>query len=144
MVESQNSMPTRNEPNWWASLYDPLRHVGQRIADFFNPEADAAATTDFYEIALELPGVAEEDISVEVHDNRLTVSGEKKSRHEEEGRTYYFSERAYGAFRRTFRLPEDSDGEKIHAVFKDGVLTIKIAKQASVAPSPRKIEVSHG
>ncbi|MDD9878590.1 MAG: Hsp20/alpha crystallin family protein [Magnetovibrio sp.] len=142
MVDTQHTVPTPQEPNWWTTLYDPLRHLGRRIADFFTPDADAAATEDAYEITMELPGVAESDISVEVHDNRLTVTGEKKSRHEEQGRTYYFSERTYGAFRRAFRLPDDSDADKVHASFKDGVLTIKVAKLANQAAAPRKIEIS--
>ena len=79
--------------NWWPGLYEPLRGLGQRIADFFAPSADAAATDDFSEINMELPGVTSEDIDVSVYDRSITIKGEKRSQREEQGRTYYFSER---------------------------------------------------
>ena len=111
------------------------------MAEFFSPHSDAAATDASYEINVELPGVSEDEISVEVHDGRLTVTGEKRSEHEEKGKNYYFSERAYGRFRRSFQLPENADADKILANHKDGVLTIKIAKTAQETPKSTKIKV---
>jgi HSP20 family protein len=128
--------------DWWPSVYGPLRSVGQKIADFFAPEADASTTDQYYEINVELPGVAPEDVDVTVHENNLTIKGEKQARRDEQGRTYFFSERIYGAFQRSFRLPADTDPDKIAADFKDGVLTIRIAKQAEVPDKARKIQVN--
>jgi HSP20 family protein len=119
-----------------------LRNVGQKIADYFAPEADASTTDQYYEINIELPGVAPEDVDVTVHENNLTIRGEKQARREEKGRTYFFSERVYGTFQRSFRLPADTDVDKIAADFKDGVLTIKIAKQSQAADQARKIQVN--
>ncbi len=128
--------------DWWPTVYSPLRNVGQKIADFFAPEADAATTDQYYEINMELPGVAPEDVDVSVHDNSLTVKGEKQAEREEQGKTYFFSERVYGAFHRSFRLPADADPDKVAAEFKDGILTIKIAKQTAPSEKARKIQVN--
>jgi len=122
---------------WWPDLYQPLRNMSQRVADWFAPRSDASALEDYYEINVELPGVKSEDVDVSIEDNSLVVRGEKRYEHEEVGRTYFFSEREYGSFQRTFRLPPDADSEKIDAEFSDGILRLKIAKQAS----GRRIEV---
>ncbi|MGD9865204.1 MAG: Hsp20/alpha crystallin family protein, partial [Pseudodonghicola sp.] len=73
------------------------------------------------------------------------VRGEKKTQQEKTGDTWYFSERQYGAFRRSFRLPEDADGDKASARMVDGVLHVTVPKKAgSEAKSPRKIEIARG
>ena len=141
MVEKSELAP--NPTDWWNQMYAPVRQFGQRVADFLSPSADAAMTEDHYEVSVELPGVAEDDITVEIHDGRLTVSGEKRSHREEKGKQFYFSERSYGRFRRVFRLPDDADADKAHAVHKDGLLTVKIAKRDDAAASKR-IAVSKG
>ncbi len=128
-------------PEWRSHFYAPVRHFGERVAEFFSPSSEASTTENSYEINIELPGVREDDISVEVHDGRLTVSGEKRSKYEEKGKNFYFSERVYGSFRRTFQLPDDANADKTLATQKDGVLTIKIAKLAPKTPKPKKIEV---
>ena len=125
----------------WPELYEPLRGLGQKVADWFAPRSEASAVADYYEIKVELPGVTAEDIEVSVHDNSLTVRGEKQLEREETGRDFFFSEREYGAFQRTFRLPPDAATDKIDAEFKDGVLNLKVAKKMSTEPSARKIDV---
>ena len=126
---------------WWPDLYQPLRNIGERVADWFAPRSDASALEDYYEINVELPGVKTEDVDVSVEDNSLTVRGEKRYESEETGRTYFFSEREYGAFQRTFRLPPDADGEKIDAEFSDGILRLKVAKRTPLKSEGRRIEV---
>ena len=126
---------------WWPNVYEPLRSIGQKVADWFAPRSDASAMKDFYEINVELPGVKAEDVDVSIQDNSLTVRGEKHSEREASGRTYFFSEREFGAFQRTFRLPPDTDSGKIDAEFKDGVLCLKIAKVNAEKPAGRKIEI---
>jgi HSP20 family protein len=122
---------------WWPSVYEPVRNMGRKIADFFAPDADAAATKDAYIINVELPGVAADDVHVSVQDHVLTVKGEKASQHEEEGKSYFFSERRYGAFQRSFRLPPDVSEDAISADFKDGILTLQVPKQG---PEKKKQE----
>lgn len=144
MVEKSDLAPTM--PEWLSQFYEPMRRVGQRVAEFFSPSSEALATADRYEISVELPGVSERDISVEVHDGRLSITGEKQSEHQQEGakdgRNYFFSERTYGRFQRVFRLPPDADDSKISATHKDGVLTVKIAKAA--ATGAKSIPIDRG
>lgn len=128
----------------WPNLYEPLRGLGGKLADWFAPAADAAAGEGYYEINVELPGVASEDVDVALHENVLTVRGEKRFAKREEGRSYFFSERSYGAFERSFRLPSDADPEKITADFKDGVLTLLVAKAGPPPERARRIEIRRG
>ena len=76
-----------------------------------------------------------------MQDGSLTIQGEKRFEHEETGRAYFFSEREYGAFQRSFRLPPDAAGDRIDAAFKNGVLTIKIPKLQPAEGDSRKILV---
>jgi len=125
----------------WPNLYESLRNVGSTVADWFAPKSDASALDTHNEINVELPGVKADDVVVSVHENTVMVRGEKRYEHEESGRTYFFSEREYGAFHRSFRIPADADGETIDAEFKDGILCIKIAKRAASQPVGRKINI---
>ena len=135
MVEKSHSA------GWWPNLYEPVRGIGQKIADWFAPRSEASAAEDSYDIALELPGVKPEDIDVSVHNGHLTIKGEKRFQREEKGRTYFFSEREYGAFERSFRLPADTQGDKITADFKDGVLTLKVPKVGPPAEKSKRIKI---
>lgn len=123
------------------NLYEPLKSFGQKLADWFAPPSEASASEDAYEIIVELPGVQDQDIDVSVHDGSLIVRGEKRSQREESGRTYFFSERVYGAFQRTFRLPPDADQSAIEASYGDGVLTLRVGKRGGDPSDHRRIEV---
>jgi len=125
----------------WPNLYEPLRTFGQKVADWFAPRSDASAMEEYYEINVELPGVKPEDVDVAIHDNSLVVRGEKRFEREEKGRTYFFSEREYGAFQRTFRLPADADADKIDATYSDGILCLKVAKRSASATSGKTINI---
>lgn len=130
--------------NWWPQMLEPLREFGGKVADFFAPSADAAVSGDFYEINVELPGVAQEDINVTMQDNMLTVSGEKRFAREEKTKEYFFSERAFGRFQRSFRLPGDVDTAAINAAFKDGVRTLRVPKPDPPPDRSRRVEVQSG
>jgi HSP20 family protein len=136
MVEKTNS------PAWWPGFYEPFRHLGERVADWFAPRADAKSSDAKYEITMELPGVTEKDIDVSLHDGVLTVKGEKHSEHKEEGEGYFFSEREYGRFQRTFRLPADAKGDSVSADFTNGVLKITVPKVAEEKQTATKIKVN--
>lgn len=144
MVEKTYTSPGSHVADWWPTVVDPLRIFGARMASFFTPSADAAITEDAYEVNLELPGVREDDIEITVHDQTLNIKGKKHAEHEEKGRTYYFSERSYGAFQRTFRVPQDGNPDSVVATFKDGVLTVRIAKAGPKAETAHKIRISKG
>ena len=127
---------------WLPQAYAPLRRLGEKVAEWFAPKADAAMAEDCYDISLELPGVAAGDIDVMVQDGSLTIQGEKRFEHEEVGRTYFFSEREYGAFQRSFRLPPDAAADRIDAALKNGVLNVRIPKlQPATMADSRKVQV---
>jgi HSP20 family protein len=129
---------------WYPSMLGPLKDIKEHVAEFFAPQAEAAANGEQYDINVELPGVSLEDINIDVHDNTLTVHGEKKTEREEKGKTYFFSERTYGSFQRSFRLPANVDADKVSASFKDGVLSISIPKEGPPPEEKRRIEIKSG
>ncbi len=137
MVESSHTA------GFWPQLAEPLRALGARVADWFAPAAEASRQDDAYEIDMELPGVKADDIEVSVHEGALSVKGEKRSERTEEGRTFFFSERQFGSFQRSFRLPPDADGDAISADFRDGVLSIRVPRRDR-SSTGRKVEITRG
>ena len=129
---------------FWPSLYDPLRQVGERVSKWLAPASEAGADDNAYRISVELPGVEEKDIHLSVEDGVVSLSGEKRTEREEKGETWFFSERQYGSFSRSFRLPPDADASKVDAKLKDGVLTISIPKTAPERSKGSKIQVRTG
>jgi HSP20 family protein len=99
-------------------------------------EADSA-----YYIEVELPGIKKENISIDVNDDTLTISGERKTKEHSEDDIFYKVESLYGKFERSFALPEDVDTNKIEASSKNGVLEIKIPKIEKLQKTPKKIEI---
>ncbi|TCM84393.1 Hsp20/alpha crystallin family protein [Rhodovulum steppense] len=139
MVEKSHSA------GFWPSLYEPFRGLGARMADWFAPASEASVGEDGYSIRMELPGVEEKDVKVSLADGVVTVRGEKQSSREEKGETWYFSEREYGSFSRSFRLPPDADAGAVKADLKDGVLTVVVGrKAASAAPAGTEIPIGRG
>jgi HSP20 family protein len=126
---------------WMPSLYEPIKKAGEKIADWFAPRSDAAVTQRAYEIEMELPGVSPDDIDIAVRDDILIVTGEKKFENVEKSKSYYFSEREYGAFQRTFRIPTDANKDAIDAAFSNGVLTISLPKVQQAGGKSKKISI---
>ncbi|MFZ5710694.1 MAG: Hsp20/alpha crystallin family protein [Pseudomonadota bacterium] len=128
--------------SFWPALYEPFRTMGTRFADWIAPASEASSDDGGYRIALEIPGVAEGDIDVTVNEGIVTVKGEKKSEREEKGDTWYFSERQFGSFSRSFRLPADADAGQLKASLRDGVLTLTAPKVTPEASGKvRKVEI---
>jgi len=92
------------------------------------PAMDLVEEDDNFVLRADLPGVREEDVNIELEDNVLTISGERKAEHEDRKEGYYRVERAVGAFSRSLTLPEGVDPERIEAQFENGVLTVRIPK----------------
>jgi len=128
----------------WPALFDPFRQFGTRIAEWVAPASEASSGDDAYRISMELPGVAEDDIELTAEGGVVTVKGEKKTEREEKGDTWYFSERQYGAFSRSFRLPADADEAGVKADLKDGVLTVIVPRKAPAGPESRRVPISKG
>jgi HSP20 family protein len=108
------------------------------------PDADVVETQDELRVTLDLPGMKADDIGVDLENNVLTISGEKREQNEDEGqdRTWHLSERRYGRFTRSFVLPRDVDAEQIQAGFENGVLTVSIPK--SERAKRRRIQIQDG
>ncbi|NNK67453.1 MAG: Hsp20/alpha crystallin family protein [Rhodobacteraceae bacterium] len=126
---------------FWPSLYEPLRQMGTRVSEWLAPAAEASGSEDTYRITVELPGVAEKDIDLSVNDGVVTLKGEKQTEREESGETWFFSERQYGSFSRSFRLPPDADAGGVDAHLRDGVLTITIPKVAPAKSEDTKVQI---
>ena len=103
------------------------------------PKIDIKEKKDSVVIKAELPGVAEEDVEVEIADSVMTISGEKKTEKEEEKEGYYYKESHTGAFSRSFTLPSEVKAEKANAEMDGGILTITVPKVE--ARAPKKIAV---
>jgi HSP20 family protein len=106
------------------------------------PATDLVESDTHYLLRVDLPGVAESDINVELDHDVLSVSGERKSEHEDRHAGYYRVERSSGSFRRSVRLPEGIDGNAITATFDRGVLEVSVPKPEQV--KPRKVQITVG
>jgi HSP20 family protein len=107
----------------------------------FKPKVNTIEGKGAYHIEVDLPGVKKEDISVNVEDNILTISGERKVKTEVKEEDYYKVESSYGSFSRSFTLPEKVDIENIHANSEDGVLEVVIPKLEVVENKSKKIDI---
>ena len=113
--------------------------AGNNTKAAFTPSVEVKETKDGYMVKADLPGVKQEDIDISLHNNVLTVSGSRVAEDRKEGETFFVYERQYGAFSRSFSLPEEANPETIDAHLKDGVLTLTIGKKAE--SQPRKIAI---
>jgi HSP20 family protein len=104
----------------------------RRLGDF-TPTLDFSENKDAFVVKAEIPGIDPHDISVFLENQVLVIKGEKKHEMEQKDEQYYRTERSYGAFARTVRLPTAVDGSKVTAGFKNGLLTVTLPK----APSAR-------
>ena len=105
----------------------------------FMPSTDVQENKENYVLTLDIPGVKEEDVKVEVNNGRLVVSGERRTEEKTEDTKVYRVERNFGRFVRAFPLPDDVDSEKIEAALEQGELHVVIPK--SVASKPKSIKI---
>ena len=104
-------------------------------------KTDLSETDEGYELQVDLPGMKKDDVSVDLSDGILTISGERSDEREDKRKGYYLSERSYGSVRRSFRVPESVDTDRIGAEFRDGVLTLTMPRTEEAQKSKRRIEV---
>ena len=105
----------------------------------WEPKFEVLNTDASYRVRTELPGMVKKDVNIEVVDNLLTISGERKLDYKNSDNNY--SEFAYGKFTRSFNLPDDVKENKIKASMKDGVLALDIPRMEQVKPEVQKIEI---
>ncbi len=106
------------------------------------PAMDLVETDDHFILRADLPGLDERDVNIEVEDNVLTISGERKEEHQDDQQGFYRVERSFGQFSRTLTLPKGIDPESISAHFQDGVLEVRIPKPEE--SKPRRISIGVG
>jgi HSP20 family protein len=122
---------------------EPMRGLG-RVFGAAAPAVDLVEKDGAYELTAELPGLDEKDVAVTLSDEVLTIKGEKKEEREEQAGGFHVSERRYGAFHRSFRVPGDVAQEKIEASFKKGVLTVTLPKNPEAAKKEKTIKIKGG
>jgi HSP20 family protein len=105
----------------------------------WSPRVDVKETKEAYEVMADLPGLEKKDINISLHDNVLTVKGERKSEEKKEDENHFYAERTHGTFSRSFRLPNKVEQKDIRAEYANGVL--KIVLQKSKEALPREIEI---
>ena len=139
--------------NPWTALPTLQNRVNRLFDDMFpeigrgddiglmewRPMVDTYEKDDAIVVSAELPGVNREDISVDVKNNILTISGERKHEEDVNENNYFRKERFYGKFQRSFTLPDNVDSEKVDAAYKDGVLEVTIPKTEQ--GTTKKIEI---
>lgn len=124
------------------------QHLGEtshsEIQRFLKPRMDLRenASANTVTASFEFPGLSKDDISIDVHNGRMTVSAESKISEEHETDGYAVRERRYGKFARTLQLPRGVNDDEIKASMQDGVLTVTFPKVATEAPGPKKIAVA--
>jgi HSP20 family protein len=99
----------------------------------FMPKVDVIENTDSFEIHFAVPGLSKEDFKIELNDNLLTVSGERKFSDEKKDKNYHSIETQYGSFSRSFSLPDNTDAGKINAKYNNGILELTVPKDEKKA-----------
>ena len=147
MSEQSEGAVVRRHPfagleSW--KTWEPLRSLmdefftdspqGLRRSGLAVPSVDITETDDEYRVRAELPGVASDDVTVELEQGVLCIRGEKKSRRDEKLEQGRRLECSYGTFSRSFSLPQDADADRISAEFRDGVLDVAIPKRPESKP----------
>lgn len=105
------------------------------------PAVDIYEDTDAFLLKVELPEVNKDEVKVNLDDNRLSISGERKVEHEDKREGYHRVERSYGQFYRSFTLPPNVNAEAISAEFKDGVLRLTLPKREEAKPKQINVKV---
>jgi HSP20 family protein len=125
----------------FGSFFDtPTTRGNVRSLRRWVPAVDLVEDGDHYVLRADLPGLSEKDVDVEVQDSVLTISGERKSEHEQRGEGFRRVERASGRFVRSLRLPEGVEPEDVKASFDKGVLEVSIPKPEQ--SKPRRVPIS--
>ncbi|MGK6352748.1 Hsp20/alpha crystallin family protein [Parapedobacter sp. DT-150] len=133
----------RGVDNWVNGFFNPIFNDSFLSDRFISrvPAVNVAETNEAYHIELAAPGLEKGDFKINVDGDVLTVSGEKKAETKDETKKYSKREYSYTSFARSFTLPDSIDHGRIDANYKDGVLSIDIAKKEEAKATSRLIEV---
>ena len=123
--------------SWFNNVSSDFPSLVNEIASW-RPKFEVLNTESAYRVRAEIPGMSKKDISIEVADNLLTISGERKATKDD---NHNYSEFSYGKFSRSFNLPDDVEEDKIKASMKEGVLALEIPRMEPIKPIVNKIEI---
>src|ERR671924_1475244 len=123
-------------------LFNTLFDLSDSGVQRWVPPMDLTEAEDHFVLKADLPGLGEDDVAIEIQDNTLTISGERKAEHEERQRGWYRVERSFGRFSRSLSLPEGIDPDAVAAQFDKGVLEIRIPKPEE--RKPRRVTIKAG
>ncbi len=134
----------QNEMNrLFGTVFDtPVRGGNGGTMRRWMPAMDLLETADHFVMRADLPGMTQDDVTIELEESTLTVSGERKAEHEERQEGFYRVERAFGRFSRSLTLPKGVDPEAVSASFDNGVLEVRIPKPEE--RKPRRISITVG
>jgi HSP20 family protein len=118
--------------------------IGMAAAHLYSPNIDVHETDQAYRVTAELPGLTETDVELNLRDNNLVISGEKKLEREEKDDDRYYRERSFGRFQRVIPFAAEIDADKVQARFDKGVLTIELPKNAKARDKTRHIQINSG
>lgn len=128
--------------NYLSSIMEGLEEQSSETGiSSFTPSVNSRETDKAYFVEVDLPGIKKEDVQIDLKDNILTISGERKVQDEMKEENYYKLESRYGKFVRSFTLPKDVEVDKIDAKSENGVLEVKIPKQKVIVEKPKKIQI---
>jgi len=159
---------TRRDPSWAGGPFRMLERFADEIDNVFDdfglgrtwlsprgsrlwrnletwtPAVEIHQQNNELVVRADLPGMKKEDISVDVTDNAITISGERRQEQETEKSGFYRSERSYGSFSRTIKLPEGAMADQAKATFKDGVLEVRLPAPPEGVTRGRHLEIKEG
>lgn len=119
----------------------PFHNLQEDMDIAWSPRLDVSETENGLEIVADLPGMEKKDIKISLEDNLLTIQGERKEEKESKDKQYHTIERRSGSFYRALRLPVEVEKDKVEAVFKDGVVTLRLPKSKEAKKKVAQIEI---
>ncbi|MCF8240063.1 MAG: Hsp20/alpha crystallin family protein [Melioribacteraceae bacterium] len=140
LVRFEPMRELQNFDDYVQNFFNSFSQLGIK-REGFSPRIDISTDEKNLIVEAELPGVKKENIKLQLEDNILTISGEKKSENKIEEGKYYRNERNFGSFKRCFTLPEEVESDKVDAKFENGILRIVMNKVEEKTSKERIIEL---
>jgi HSP20 family protein len=125
----------------WDTFFEERPRKGGEEVGAWLPPLEVAETKNDIVVRIEIPGIDPKDIDISLTNDLLTIKGEKKNEEEETGENYHLTERSYGSFSRSIRLPGEVQSDKISASYKNGILKVTLPKSEEAKKKEIKIKV---
>jgi len=120
----------------WINAFD------KPLSPYARPNIDISGDSQSYQISLDVPGINQADLSIELEGDNLVIRGEREEKHEQNDKQFYRMERSYGAFQRRLNLPGDANKDEIAAKLENGVLKLEIPRTEMVRENVKRIEIN--